>query len=65
MTTTNTGDRGGWTWTEQWRMECEARHVTNMPTLKDRRGYLERIGIKRGQAARKQLEQEILRQWKK
>ena len=43
----------GHTWTEQWRMECEARHVINMPTLEDRRSYLERIGIKRGQAARK------------
>ena len=51
--------------TEQYRRECEARHVISMPTLEDRRGHLERIGIKRGEAARKQLEQEILKQWKK
>lgn len=51
--------------TEQHRLECEARHVTKLPTLEARRTYLERIGIKRGQAARKELEQEILKQWKK
>lgn len=53
------------TWTEQHRLECEARHVIKMPTLQDRRAYLERVELKRGKEARKYLEQEILKQWKK
>lgn len=28
------------TWSEDWRAECEARHIMNLPTLAERRAYL-------------------------
>lgn len=33
---------------EDWRHECEARHIAKLPTLADRRAWLEVIERKRG-----------------
>lgn len=48
--------------TEQYRNECEARHVLAMPTLEERRTYLSAVEKRRGKQSRKYLESEILRQ---
>lgn len=50
---------------EQWRMECEARHVLRLGGLMARRAYLELIGTKRGVEAKKALEQAVLDEWKR
>jgi hypothetical protein len=33
---------------EQWRHECEARAISSLPTLADRRAWLEQIEKRRG-----------------
>lgn len=48
---------------EDWRAECEARVVCDMPTLRDRRDYLERVEKARGAAAVDRLKRDIARQW--
>lgn len=56
---------------EEWRRECEARHVCNLPTLKARRQYIIGVLEKRGstqkqrEAAVQQLEADIRLQWEK
>lgn len=37
------------TWSEGFRSECEARHVCSMPSLAQRREYMDLIKIKRGE----------------
>jgi len=61
---------------EEWRHECEARHVLNMPTLSQRQGYLygyrnevtrrhePGIEAKRGKAELRRLESTIKKLWK-
>lgn len=49
---------------EAWRAECEARFVCNMPTLKQRRDYLESVKIKRGDAAWGKLRDHVAWVWK-
>lgn len=47
--------------TEQFRRECEARYVLAMP--KDqRKPWLDSIGKRRGPAAQRYLEDEVIRQ---
>jgi hypothetical protein len=41
---------------EEWRAECEARHLLNLATRADRLAYLERVRAKRGAAGRAELE---------
>ncbi|MDT7834978.1 DUF7696 family protein [Aquabacterium sp. OR-4] len=36
---------------EAWRHECEARAITMLPTLADRRAWLENLERRRGRAA--------------
>jgi hypothetical protein len=36
-------------WSEAWRFECEARSVCNMPTLYQRRQYMDSVKLKRGE----------------
>lgn len=50
---------------EEWRRECEARHVCNLPTLKARRQYIIGVLEKRGEKATQQLEADIRIQWEK
>ncbi len=47
---------------EQWRRECEARHVLSLP-FPLRKPYLERIGKVRGKAAQEDLQDELKRQY--
>lgn len=51
-------------YTDQYRIQCEARHVLAFPTREDRREYLGMVEKKRGEPARRILEQEIMKQWK-
>jgi len=46
---------------EQYRRECEARGVLRLP-FDQRRPWLESIGKRRGEAGRKYLEDEVIRQ---
>lgn len=47
-------------WSEDWRHECEARHILNLPTRDDRRAWLADIQKLRGRSARERLEATIL-----
>jgi len=47
--------------TEQFRRECEARHILKMPKPA-RKPWLDQIGKRRGAAAQKYLEDEVIRQ---
>lgn len=49
-------------YSEEWRMECEARYVLSIPK-EQRKNYLADVESKRGKEPRLQLEQEILRLW--
>ena len=49
-------------YSEEWRMECEARYVLNM-IKQNRKLYLADVEDKRGKKSREQLEQEIMRLW--
>jgi hypothetical protein len=55
----------GFTWTEEWRQECEARAVLKRPTQEARRAWLDEIEKVRGKAARASLEAAILREWER
>lgn len=44
----------GPTWSEEWRMECEARMVAAMPRY-ERRAYFERIANRRGEDSARAL----------
>lgn len=48
---------------EEWRAECEARRVVRMRSRGDRLGYLARVEERRGVAARKRLERDVLDLW--
>lgn len=48
---------------EEWRAECEARHILNLPTKVARVALLDGIEKKRGPEARKALEGRILELW--
>lgn len=52
------------TWSEAWRHECEARHITSLPTLDARRKYLWGIHNKRGEPAMVRLRATVERLWK-
>ncbi|WP_448717270.1 DUF7696 family protein [Achromobacter sp. AGC78] len=47
---------------EQWRMECEARHVLSLP-FSDREPYLALVGRRRRANGRMSLESEVKRQF--
>ena len=50
--------------TDQKRKQYEAKHVLSFPTKAARREYLDLVEKKRGEMARKELEAEIMKQWK-
>jgi hypothetical protein len=52
------------TWSEEWRLECEARHVLSLKDKKSRTLYIGRIRLKRGNQAADQLEGAVYRAWK-
>ena len=49
---------------EAWRVECEARHILTMPSRESRRGYIERVRQKRGEAAARTLADLVMAIWK-
>lgn len=49
---------------EDWRHETEARHIAALPTLSDRRAWLEAIEHKRGKAAADALRKTMGEIWK-
>ena len=51
------------TYTEAYRMACEARHVATMAHLAARQAYLNHIGVKRGTAAKAELERAVIQAW--
>lgn len=62
------------TWSEEWRLECEARFALSLPDVPDRRKkgwqavskrqYLAGVREKRGQQGHDVLRAEMLRLWK-
>lgn len=48
---------------EDWRAECEARTVLQMPTLQRRRDYIALVERKRGEEAAKRLRRDIRALW--
>jgi hypothetical protein len=52
----------GETYSEAWRLECEAREVLSWK-LDKRRKFLVMVEKERGKAGREKLEGEILRLW--
>jgi hypothetical protein len=49
---------------EEWRHETEARHIAALPTLADRRAWLESIEHRRGKAAADRLRKTMGEIWK-
>jgi len=49
---------------EEWRHECEARAIAALPTLAQRRAWLDNIQSKRGQAAADALRSTMAELWK-
>lgn len=49
---------------EAWRHETEARHIARLPTLADRRAWLETIEHKRGKDAADRLRVTMGEIWK-
>lgn len=50
-------------YSEDWRSECEARHVLTMPTVLARREYLAAIRKRRGDEAGAKLETLVRAVW--
>jgi len=53
----------GYTYSEEFRMLCEARHVCGMRSIHDQREYLKGVQEKRGVAACNQLKQKMAEVW--
>ena len=49
---------------EEWRHECEARAIAALPTLADRRAWLEGIEARRGKADADRLSETMRELWK-
>lgn len=49
----------------EWLLECEARHILNMPSKPVRLEFLDKIEKRRGLAARRDLEQRIMDLWRR
>lgn len=52
------------TWSEEWRAECEARHVLNLPSKTQRHAYLATVERKRGKASRDALADRVMAIWR-
>lgn len=50
-------------WSEEWRAECEARAICDMPTLTQRREHMELIKRKRTEAGYVKLRTLVARLW--
>lgn len=58
----NPCSRQNCTWSPEWRTQCEAREVMGM-TREARTAYYADVQKRRGEAATKQLIEEVNRQW--
>jgi hypothetical protein len=54
-----------YTSSEEWRRICEARYVLAKPDKQSRHAYLSMVEKARGQPARKELEDEVMREWER
>lgn len=52
-------------YSEEWRIECEARAVTKMQSLDKRRSYLEHVEARRGKDAAEELKRLIRLMWRR
>jgi len=52
-------------YSEEWRLECEARTILKIPSLYNRRRHLEEIERRRGPEAVAQIKTMMLALWKK
>lgn len=52
------------TWSEAWRLECEARHVLSLKDKRSRIAYITRVRDKRGIKSAEILEGAVYRAWK-
>ena len=50
---------------EEWRAECEARFVLNLPSKAVRLEFLDKIEKRRGEPARRSLETQIMDLWRR
>lgn len=50
-------------YSEEWREECEARSIVNMPTIQQRRDYLAYIRKNRGEDSANRLENIVREIW--
>jgi hypothetical protein len=48
---------------DEWRHECEARHIVDMPSLSARREYLAHVERKRGIEAANKLKNTVRLLW--
>lgn len=48
---------------EEWRHECEARAVMNMPTRERRNLYIYKVAKARGDACAQQLRRKVIELW--
>jgi hypothetical protein len=51
-------------YSQEWRHQCEAQHILNMPSKQARQVLLSEIENRRGSPARRALENLILALWK-
>jgi len=49
---------------EEWRVECEARHVLSIDGRDARRAYIDRVRVKRGEAAASKLADLVMTIWR-
>jgi hypothetical protein len=56
-------DNPAWTYTDQFRHECEARRVMRLPK-DEREATYAHVARARGPAAARELIEEVKRQWK-
>jgi hypothetical protein len=47
----------------EWLHECQARYILNMATRQDREAYLDKVGKRHGEEARRKLVATIKQLW--
>ena len=57
-------EQKGFTYTEQYRHECEVRYICILPTLNIRRSLLQVIEEKRGLKAVEKIKEDMVKFWK-
>lgn len=60
---TGTMDPRGWTYSDEYRYQCEVRYVLAMPSAERRRAYLDGVQAARGKAAADRLRADVRLAW--